>query len=249
MDIHFRASHVLSTANDIQELESIKDDSPKLPQPLINFFKKPLINFFNTDSLIPENNWVSHRIPYKFYVKAFYIAKTVRISFNMEVRKWQEKFTVLFLDVILYVLICYFQGFGETPISMFQTYQNHENSLNQVFLELQKYLMQKGSSSLKGNRIQMKKQYSQDKKTATIDYHNLDLKDVYGMTIAQYSRSDKNFELQTLNIITGRGVHSLHGVALSMGLILFFSCKNNLDSTILPNNSGMISFHIHRKQS
>ena len=205
-----------------------------------------LISFFFHSDKIDANKWVSHRIPYKFYNNAYYNAKRVKISFNQEVVKFQEKYSIFFLDVILHVLISYFQGYGETQNSLYIPYSEHEKLINEVFSQLNKCLIEKGSASLRGNKIIMKKVYSPDRRTATIDYHDLDIKDVYPMTIAQYSRSVQNPDLQTLNIITGKGVHSLHGVSLSSCLVLYFSCKNNLDSVFLESHPGLQSFRIHR---
>ena len=177
---------------------------------------------------------------------AYYNAKLVKISFNQEVIKYQEKYGIFFLDVILHVLISYFQGYGETQNSLYIPYIEHEKHINEVFSQLNKCLIAKGSASLRGNKIHMKKEYSEHERTATIDYHDLDIKDAYPMTIAQYSRSIQKPDFQTLNIITGKGVHSLHGVSLSSGLVLYFSCKNNLDSVFLESNPGLQSFRIHR---
>ena len=209
---------------------------------------EPSISFFNSDQIVDARKWVSHRIPYNFYNKAYYNAKMVKISFNQEVINYQEKYrSMFFLDVILHVLISYFKGYGETQNNLYVPYNEHEDHISKVFTNLSTILTAKGSESLHGKRISMKKVYSHDRRTATINFHILEnIQDVYPMTIAQYSRSVQNNDLQTLNIITGRTTHSFHGVSLSSALVLQFSCKNNLDSVILENNPGLQSFRIHR---
>ena len=226
----------LSKANNIRNFFE-KDSSSKKQSPIISF---------NSPTIIPENEWPSHRIPYIFYQKAFENAEKYNINLTMEIIKFQSSYTIFFLDVILYCLIAYYQGFGENLISLTEPFESHEKHLNEIFQNLNQQLIQKGSASIHGNKIQIKKTYSNDRKTATVDYHGLDIKDVYPMTIAQYTRSIKDNNLQNLNIIAGKGPHSLHGASISMGLVLYFSCKNHLDSIFLPNNPGIQSFRLHR---
>ena len=228
----------------MNDIANFQQNEPELSQ---ESPKPTLISFFNTDQIVTVDQWVSHRIPYNFYKMAYYNAKLVKISFNQEVIKYQEKYGIFFLDVILHVLISYFKGYGETQNNLYVPYNEHEDHISKVFTTLSTILTAKGSASLHGKKISMKKVYSQDRRTATIDFHNLEnIQDVYPITIAQYSRSVQNNDLQTLNIITGRSTHSFHGVSLSSALVLQFSCKNNLDSVILEKNPGLQSFRIHR---
>jgi len=211
--------------------------------------KKQPVSYFESERIISENEWVSHRIPYHFYHISYYLTEKIAINFNQEVIFFHNQFADIPLDVLLYCLMAHYQGMGSNNFRLESTKEKHHKSIFDVFNtflhEIQK-VSNITPKELKPLYFKLEKKVSADKRVKTIDYHSIDLKYIYPMTVAQYNSALKDPDLQTLNIIAGRGAHSINGVSISMTLVVFFSCKNHLDSVFLEDNPGFQSFRIHR---
>lgn len=145
-------------------------------------------------------------------------------------------------DLIIYVVYMYhYTNFRKN---------NLKNTLEERLFEMREILNVVSDilykPSIQKCPINRKGKTSYDKRIITYDYHGMDVNLVYPFTVKIYNASMKNCNLQSVNVIVGQGMHSSHGVCVSGALVMYFSCKNCLESVLLPNNPGIISFRIHR---
>lgn len=84
------------------------------------------------------------------------------------------------------------------------------------------------------------------KKVTTFDFHTIDVNLCLKYYDKVYNWVAKKNVVETLNLISGKGCHSMCDISVASVLLIMHLFANNTNFVILPDNEGLISVRLHR---
>ena len=206
-----------------------------------------LRELFSQAYKLENPQWTSffNQIPYHYYCHAW---ETVKqnfdeniLNFNFLVSDYLGKEEALYNVVVLYILIYYFNGFGNNRVNFNnKTRGEIENEIQDIFKEFHRILVTKQSEKPR-SRVQGWKRLSQDQKVLSVDLCFFQVEEHSSVIQSSISHAMKRPTIEILAFDIKSMNHSNEdssGVFLSGALILYLAKLHKLNLMMKKDDPG-----------